>query len=348
MHRDLYSFARQQGLNERRAIDVSSGISPLGPSKKVKASIRKAIKDIHTYPDPALSKLRRFFSSKFRLAEEGLLFANSMEELIHLIPAVLRPKKVVVAGLSPGLYEEASAAAGAAVSNLFPEEKKDFDLDIDMVRGNLDDVDLLFISNPNRITGGLADREKLYETLKYAASKKVVVVLDESLIEFTEDHGYHGNISSGDNIVVLRTTGYFYGLPGLELAYAVSSASLINELGDKIHWNVNTLAVEAAKTALKDRAYQKQTRIFVETEKRFLMGSLRKIKGITCYESGSNMLLIKLEYPEEKLLKSLGREGFFIRDSAEIRGLDRSFLRLSIMGHDKNKKLLRILKSEYP
>lgn len=343
MDDDLYSFAGKEGLNESRVVDIGSGISPLGPSRKVKAAVRKAIKDIAVYPDPSLSGLRRFFSSKFGLAGESLLFANSLDELIYLIPAVFRPARVLVAGLPLSMYEKASASAGADISYITPRGDSGFRLDTGAIKQNLEGIDLLFISNPNRITGRLTDRKDLYETLKYASAKKVIVVLDESLIEFTRDDAYYENVFPGDRIIVVRTTANFYGLPGLELAWAASSAPLIGELNAGKHWHINTLAVEAARTALKDKAYRKLTRDFVDSEKRLVMKLLKKIEGITYYESDSNMLLVKLTYPDERLLTSLAGAGFFIRDGSRVKGLDRSFLRLSIMEHDKNKKLLRIL-----
>jgi histidinol-phosphate/aromatic aminotransferase/cobyric acid decarboxylase-like protein len=36
--------------------------------------------------------------------------------------------------------------------------------------------------------------------------------------------------------------------------------------------------------------------------------------------------------------------GFLIRDCGDISGLGKSFLRLSVMSHDKNLKLLRLMK----
>ena len=344
---DLYIFAEKQGLNESRVIDAGSGISPLGPSRKVKAAVRKAIRDIAVYPDSSLSGLRRFFSSKFGLPGESLLFANSLYELIYLIPAVFRPARVLVAGLPLGVYEEASASAGADVSYIISREDSGFLLDTGAIKQNLKGIDLLFISNPDRVTGRLTDRKDLFETLKYASAKKVLVVLDESLIEFTRDDAYYENVFPGDRIIVLRTTANFYGLPGLELAWAASSAPLIGELNAGKHWHINTLAVEAARTALKDKTYRKLTRDFVDGEKRLLLKSLKKIEGITYYDSDSNMLLVKLRNPDERLLTSLAVAGFFIRDGSGVKGLDRSFLRLSIMGHDKNKKLLRILRETY-
>jgi len=343
MQRDLYSFARKQGLNEKKVVDSSSGISPLGPSRKVRAAIRKAIKDLNIYPDPSLLRLRRFFVSRFGLAEEGLFFASSMEELVYLLPTVFRPTRVLVVGPSLNLYEDASTAAGAVVTYLISGESSGFDIDVTTIRQNLDGIDLLFIANPNRLTGRLTDRKELYQTLKHAADKKVLVVLDESLIEFTKDCDYY----IGDNIVVLRTTAHFYGLPGLELAYAVGSASVINDLGKAMNGNVTMLAAEAARVSLMDKTYQKLVRNFVADEKRHLMRALKKIKGLICYESDSNMVLIRLEYHEEELLNSLARAGFFIRDCAEIRGLDSSFLRLSIMDRDKIKKFLRIVNDTY-
>src|ERR1700690_175807 len=96
MEKDLYLFAEEQHKNLSKVIDVSAGICPLGPSKKVKAAIRKAVRDIDRYPDPELRRMRNFFSSKFGINKHGILFANSINELLKLVPSVFGTDGLVI------------------------------------------------------------------------------------------------------------------------------------------------------------------------------------------------------------------------------------------------------------
>jgi histidinol-phosphate/aromatic aminotransferase/cobyric acid decarboxylase-like protein len=171
------------------------------------------------------------------------------------------------------------------------------------------------------------------------------VAIDESLLEFT---GQDRFIAGAGNVITLRTTANFYGLPGLELAYAVSNESTIRELRMRRDCSLNILAVEAARTALKDETYRKLARRFIAAEKELLSKGLEKVSGITYFDSDSNVYLVKLERPEDRILDSFLRSGFFIRDCSDIAGLGRSFLRLSVMSHDRNLKLLRLMKMLVP
>jgi threonine-phosphate decarboxylase len=332
-------------LSENKVIDISSGISPLGPSKKVRASIRKEIKNIKNYPDPELTKLRRLLISKSGLSGGGILFANSIKELIYLIPDVFKPKKVLVIGPALRIYEEAVSSAGAKISYLNSDEKSGFITDVELTKEKIKGVDLLFIANPNRITGRSIDRRILYESFSSAEEEKLHVVMDESLIEFTEDDRYYNDILSCNNFITIRTTANFYGLPGLELAFAVSSPSMIVKLKQKNLSCVNSLAIEAARTALKDNVYKKLTRKYINDEKKLLVNALKKIRGIKCYDSDSNLLLIKLDCPGEKIINTLASAGFMIRECRDIEGLNGSFLRFSVFKHEYNLKFIRILSS---
>jgi threonine-phosphate decarboxylase len=334
-------------LNENKVIDCGSGICPLGPSKKVKAGIRKAVKSIRVCPDAELLRLRKLFSSKFGLEAGSVLFGTSLQELVYLIPCALMPKKILIAGPALNIYEKASSAVGAEISYMSGDEAAGFIIDTEAVRENLEGVDLFFIANPSRVTGRLTDRKELFETLIYASEKGVMTVVDESLIEFIDDDAFYNGISEMDNIIVLRTTACFYGLAGLELAYAVSSLSTISRLMSGKYSDVNTLAVEAAMTAFKDKTYRKLAKAYVHAERKLFIRSLNKIEGLHCHDSDSNMLLVKLKFPEE-VFKSLAYEGFAWNDCRNISGLGSDFLSFSVMEHDKNLKFIRTLKMLFP
>ncbi|MBI5639167.1 MAG: aminotransferase class I/II-fold pyridoxal phosphate-dependent enzyme [Nitrospirae bacterium] len=331
-------------MSESRVTDLSSGISPVGPSKKVKAAIRKAVKKIGEYPDPQASRLRKSMSSKFGVTPESFLFANSIRELIYLTASVLRPRNVLVSGPGLPVYEMASEAAGARVSYLHPDEGSGFLPDPQEIIRQIRGKDLLIIASPNRVTGRLAGRDDLEDIVRHAISENVSVLLDESLIEFTEDDSFPIAAGREDRLIVIRTSALFYGLAGLELAYAVSSPATAGELRKRSQWEVNTLSVAAAQAALRDKTYCNMARRYVSDERQSLVRSLAKLGCVKTYPSDSNMLLIRWECRGREIMPALARAGFMLSDCSDICGLDQSFLRLSVSEHDRNRKLLRIIR----
>jgi len=332
-------------MKEKKIIDAGSGICPLGPSRKVKAAIRKAARGISERPDAAVAMLERFFSSKFGLERGRMVFANSIGELLHLITFALRPKKVLVCGPSVSIYGEASAAAGAEVLHIAAGEESGFTVDIERLGEGLKGVDLLFIGNPGRLTGRVINAAVFSRITDLAARSGTRVVVDESLMEFTGQDVIGDARPEIADSITLRSTANFYGLAGLELAYAVSQEPIVRELRMKRYCSLNILSVEAARAAMKDRTYRKLARSFVEDEKKLISLALRKVQGASYIGSDSNVFLIKLDHPDEKILAYLLRGGFAVTDCGGIEGLGQSFLRMSVMAHERNVKFIRLLKA---
>ena len=223
-------------MKENKLVDGSSGVSPLGPSNKVKSAVRKAVKKINKSSCVEMDALKRLFESKFRLSSKNLFFANSIKELIYLVPVVFNPKRVLIAGPALEIYEDAARSAGAEVTCLPAVETDGFALDMSRIQENIRNSDLVFLSNPNRVTGKLLSREKIREAVTVTTSGGPHFVIDESLIDFAGLDDYDADLFDRGNITILRTTAFFYGMPGLELAYAVSSPEVIAFIRKKEAW----------------------------------------------------------------------------------------------------------------
>jgi len=99
-------------LSKGKLIEVCSGICPLGPSRKVKSALRKAIKSINDFPDPEIQKLSKFFLSKHGIDENRIIYGNSVYELLSVITSVLKPNKALIAGPALGIYGSVLSACG--------------------------------------------------------------------------------------------------------------------------------------------------------------------------------------------------------------------------------------------
>ena len=331
-------------MKEFKLIDGSSGVSPLGPSNKVKAAVRKAVKKINNGPCIEMAGLKRLFKSKFGLSTENVLFANSIKELIYLVPAVLKPARVLIAGPALDIYEDAARSAGAEVSYISAVGADGFVFDMSRIKENVNNIDLVFLANPNRVTGRLIPRKMIREILTLKPCGHTHFVIDEALIDFAGLDDCHDYIIHND-ITILRTTAYYYGVPGLALAYAVSSPEVIRSYEKKRHWEVNLLSIEAARTAYKDSTYSKAIKQYMSAEKKTIFRMLRKIDWIGVYETDTNVFLVKIDKDTEEVALKLKRAGLYIRDCGDIKGLDRSFFRISVMKHENNLKLISALNS---
>ena len=334
-------------MKDDKIIDVSSGVNPLGPSGRVKSDIRKAIKKINSGSFVKTEGLERFFESRFRLLPENMLFANSLKELIYHIPHVLNPGRVLVVGPALDMYQDAALSAGSEVLHMNAPEEEDFSFDMSRLQKNIENVDLVFLANPNRITGRMISWEAIREAISVLPAARPHFVIDESMIEFADSDVYHDDMITNGGLTLLRTTAFFYGMPGLELAYAVSSSEVIDSYKKRKRWEINLLSVEAARTAYKDLTYKKASMQYLHREKNMIVRMLRKIKWLKACDTDTNIILVKIDKDAAEVTQKLRRAGFAIKDCSDISGLDRSFFRISVMKHEKNLKFIAALNSLY-
>ena len=317
--------------------------SPLGPSRKVKAAIRKAVKDINTLPGDGQTRLERLFLSKYGAGNKSILFANSLKELLFLICRRLHPKRILIVGPTLNIYQEAAQASGAVIESISGREQNVFSPDLQELIEKAEGCDLVFIANPNRISGKVLSETVLKQVLEALSMKDCVTVIDESLIEFAGDEGFIRIAANSSNIIILRTTASYFGLPGLELACAVAAPKVIEFLRPGLHSDPSILAVEAARTAFKDKSYRKLSDQFMKEEKRLLRKAISRMPGMVMYESDTNILLLKAAHLAPEIARRADQAGLAVELCSDIDGLNDQFLRISVMKHDHNLKFIKLL-----
>ncbi|HYQ47923.1 MAG TPA: hypothetical protein VEP69_02550, partial [Thermodesulfovibrionales bacterium] len=80
------------------------GVSPLGPSRSVKAAIRKALRDISRGSHDAQKRFERQLISQYGIGPGNILLANSLGELAYAIMEALHPGRVLIIGPAIQLY----------------------------------------------------------------------------------------------------------------------------------------------------------------------------------------------------------------------------------------------------
>ena len=354
---NIYRLAAELKIQERRVIDFSASVNPLGVSKKVKADLRKHLKYLHHYPDPEAKRLRKRLAQHFEIDTETILCGNGSTELLYLIPRVLNPANVLLPAPTCPVYERACRMhSGTRISYFELNEEDGFHLDADrfidaMPEGEKNEPDtphspspcgMAFLCNPNNPTGRLLSRLEIVKIGDAARDRKCYLVVDEAFIDFCADGSAIKDAMNNPFLIVIRTMSHFYSLAGLRIGYGIFPRHLARRLSAyREPWTVNSLAQRAALTALKDKVYRKETMGLMAEEKRFIEKQFRKL-GIEFFPSEANYYLLRMLNAGE-ISRTLKKRGVLVRDCSDFRGLGNPYLRIAVKSRKENAVLIKEL-----
>jgi threonine-phosphate decarboxylase len=149
-----------------------------------------------------------------------------------------------------------------------------------------------------------------------------------------------------DNLLIVKAATKFFGMPGIRLGYAIShNPKLLGKISESIEpWNVNTAAVIAGCSMLKDSDYILNSRAWIAAERENMYRELSKIKDIKVYPSAANFHLIKLLYENMdawQLKEKLLEKNILVRTPEGFEGLDGKYVRLAVKQKESNKLLIQ-------
>jgi threonine-phosphate decarboxylase len=93
---NVYQASEKTGIPEKRIIDFSASINPLGVPASSVAAMKRHISMLPHYPEPFAERLSLHIGKLYRIRPETVICGNGSTELIYLIPRALKPKKVLV------------------------------------------------------------------------------------------------------------------------------------------------------------------------------------------------------------------------------------------------------------
>lgn len=333
---------------EKKVMDFSSNINPLGFSQKALEAINSSAEQVPIYPDSDSTVLREAIAADFRgINADNVVVGNGSTELIYLFAETFLEDCDVALLPVPsfGEYENAVRRAGGKPRHLkLPE---DFCVGSDFFSGDLKDAKMLFVCNPNNPTGILTPHDVLVEVIEGALAEGVLVFLDEDFLGFVDEEkqvSLIDKISGYPNLFVLRSFTKVWGLTGLRVGYGVASEEMIELLSNvKIPWNVNCVAQAAALAALADKEHLKKTCELIRTERAYLTCELEKINGFKLYPADANFIFLDVResgLSSVQLEKLMLDEGILIRDCSSFRGLDGYYVRVAVKTREENEALL--------
>lgn len=342
-------IAHKYDLDEGRILDFSSNINPLGFPSSVPALLKQDTATIARYPDTHSTNLRKVIAPRIGVDVKNIIVGNGSTELIYLLPRVFKPLSALILQPTFTEYQLSLLSSGCVLRYLTLKERYHFRADIDEVVALLPKIDILYICNPNNPTGVLLKKDELKPLIVEAGKRNVLLVVDESFMDFSGDDSLAEEAVKRDKLIVLNSMTKFFGIPGLRLGYLVAHGQTVERINKhKEPWSVNILAQRIGLACLTDDAFSTRTRQFVSRERHYLYTQLNAIEGLKAYDSSANFLLAKIlkkGLTSTELYSALAREGILIRDCRSFKGMGTKFIRLAVKKRKQNQRLILKLKN---
>lgn len=218
-------------------IDLSTGVSPYPyPFPPLAPEVFTRLPDV-----AALAALERIAAVAYRAGPKAQVVAGAgTQAFIQSLPRSRPATRVAVLGLT---YEEHAAAwraAGAKVSRVETLEE-------------IAAAEVGVVVNPNNPDGRLEPAARLAETARAMAVKGGLLIVDEAFADFLPAEASLAPLAGEDGLVLLRSFGKAYGLPGVRLGFALCGAALAEPLRATLGpWSVSGPALAIGAAALAD------------------------------------------------------------------------------------------------
>ena len=337
-------------------LDFSSNINPFGVPISFKKALTERLDEFTRYPDIKYTELKNNIAAYCGVdAPDMLAVGNGAVEIIYKYMscmAMLGVKRAICPTPTFSEYSRAAEGCGLEVMHIEAYSKDYRELDTELLLNAADKESIVVICNPNNPTGTLVPIETISKLLKALDERGSRLLLDEAFIEFTDGYpssSAAGLLSSHPNLMLVRAVTKFFGMPGIRLGYG---ASWDKKLKGRINaflepWNINTAAVIAADTVLKDIGYIKNSKEWLYRERSYMYEAINKIKGVKLYSSEANFFLAELvsgSLDAWQLKDKLVEQGILIRTPDGFRSLGKQSFRIAVKDRASNLKLIEALK----
>lgn len=348
---NLYAAVRKSGGELESYLDYSANINPLGlPASVRQAMLSEIDRTIH-YPDADAAAFKAAVSEFYRVPVEMITAGNGAVELLYVLNHVLRPDHILVPAPTFSEYERAARAARAEVAYFYLDEAQNFKIPVREFCAAMKTAQIVFIANPNNPTGVLLTKDELKFILTQARENDIIVVVDESFIDFLlEDSSYtcRSLLAEFENLVILHSLTKFYAIPGLRLGFMLANPRLTSCLHlAKDPWNVNSIAQAAGVAALGDTVYRENSRKMMAEAGTCFYREISAISGYKPYKPSVNYMLLNIAasgLTSAEFCQRLFAVKMLARDCSNYPGLSSDYIRLAIKLPEQNQRMLTALK----
>jgi len=228
-----------------------------------------------------------------------VVVAPGSQILLALVASLAPPSKAIVAAPTYPELTRAAALAGHDVRTM------------DTIK-HCGEAKLIMVANPNNPDGRRFARKSLLKLAQELHGRGGLLVVDEAFMDIEPPGASLAPELACGNIVVLRSFGKFFGLPGLRLGFALTAPPLARRLSAVLGpWPASGPALAIGAKALADAAWIARTRERLAKAAASLDAILGKA-GLDVFGGTDLFRLVRSEVAPA-LFQHLGRAGIYVR-----------------------------------
>lgn len=333
----------QRELGLSRMLHLAANENTTGPSPRVRDAIAQALASVQFYPDGSGTALRDRIAALHGLERANVMLGSGSGELVDILcrAFVEAGQRVVMSSL--GFVQYRLSALGVAAELVTAPVRADRSDDPLAFASASRAARIVFIANPNNPTGTHLTRDEL-DSYWRASDDAALTVIDQAYQEYADAPDYPdalADLSSGRNVVVLRTFSKIYGLAGLRIGYALGPAEVLAQMeAVRPPFNANAVAQAAALAALEDPDHVASDITRNRSERSFLTSELKR-RGYAVTPSMANFVLFDVPIAARDVASALARQGVLVLPATGY-GLPNS-LRVTVGTHEEMELFLAAL-----
>ena len=329
----------------RDAVDFSANVSPLGMPTAVAQAIGEAAYHADRYPDPLCRELCAAIARAESVPAEWVLCGNGAADLIFRLALSVRPRRALILAPTFAEYAAALETAGCEICRYELSEQNDFALTPEFANAIDENVDMVFLCQPNNPTGQVANRALMRQILNKCQAMGAWLAVDECFLDFLLDGDAYTmmrELGGAENLFILKAFTKLYGMAGVRLGYGFcADETLLARMRNAGQpWAVSSLAQAAGMAALEQTEYVEQVRLLIEEERPYLQAGLQAL-GLRVISGKANYLLFRAT---RTLGEEMERRGVVLRGCGNYPGLDDTWYRTAVRTRRENDILLQTLR----
>ncbi|MBQ6341675.1 MAG: aminotransferase class I/II-fold pyridoxal phosphate-dependent enzyme [Anaerolineaceae bacterium] len=335
-----------------KLLDFCYLVNPYFPPDRMKDELRANF-DVLLTQYPSGMRVNSLLAAKnFSVNSDNILVGNGAAELIKSLMDQFEGKT----GFIRPTFDEYPNRYPRENSVYYISSHRDYLYTADDLIHFFDmkDIQNLVVVNPDNPTGNYIPRQELLKLIKWAAEKKIKLVIDESFADFADEENNslidQTVLRENTHLYVMKSISKSYGVPGLRLGVLASGDTETIDLmkKDVAIWNINSFAEFYMQIEEKyEKDYIDALRKIRYERKRF-ESELNNIQGIRIIPSQANFIMVELEnaISSKELLKTLLIKHNILIKELTTKTNGRNYLRLAIRNSADNDVLLNALKCE--